>query len=93
MMMWEKLKLVAVGRLIAAGLTSQALSQQAQSDDDSVGAAAQTAAQPAEKPNEKTDGDRRWVRSPAQWSTIEVDRGFLRSPPAPIPGGVPTERR
>ena len=72
MMMWEKLKLVAVGALVAVGLTAQALSQQAPNDGILAARPPQTAAQPAEKPNEKTAGDRRWVRSLPSGAIIEV---------------------
>ena len=72
MMMWEKLKLVAVGVLVAVGLTAQALSQQAPNGGILAVRPPQTAAQPAEKPNEKTAGDRRWVRSLPSGAIIEV---------------------
>ena len=73
MMMWEKLKLVAVGVLAAAGLTARALSQQAPDGGTSRHRGPpQTAARSAEKPNEKTLGDRRWVRSLPSGALIEV---------------------
>ncbi len=72
MMMWEKLKLVAVGALAAVGLTAQALSQQAPNGGILAARPPQTAAQPAEKPNEKIVGDRRWVRSLPSGAIIEV---------------------
>jgi RNA polymerase sigma factor (sigma-70 family) len=72
MMMWEKLKLVAVGALVAVGLTAQALSQQAPNGGILAARTPQTAARPIEKPNEKTTGDRRWVRSLPSGAIIEV---------------------
>ena len=72
MMMWEKLKLVAVGALVAVGLTAQALSQQAPNGGILAARPPQTVAQNAEKPNEKTTGDRRWVRSLPSGALIEV---------------------
>ncbi len=77
MMMWEKLKLVAAGALVAVGLTAQALSQQAPNGGILAARPSQTAAQPTEKPNEKPAGDRRWVRSLPCGAIIEVDRSFL----------------
>jgi hypothetical protein len=71
-MMWEKLKLVAVGALVAVGLTAQALSQQAPSGGILAARTPQTAARPIEKPNEKTTGDRRWVRSLPSGAIIEL---------------------
>ena len=56
--------------LVAVGLTAQALSQQA--PKVRTARPAQTAAQPAEKPNEKRVGDRRWVRSLPCGAIIEV---------------------
>jgi hypothetical protein len=70
--MWEKLKLVAVGALVAVGLTAQALSQQAPNGGILAARTPQTAAQPVEKPNEKKAADRRWVRSLASGAIIEV---------------------
>jgi RNA polymerase sigma factor (sigma-70 family) len=72
MMMWEKLKLVAVGALVAVGLAAQALSQQAPNGGIFAARQPQTAAQPAEKPSEKKVGDRRWVRSLPSGAIIEV---------------------
>jgi hypothetical protein len=72
MMLWEKLKLVAVGALLAVGLTTQALSQRAPDGRILAARQPQTAAQPAEKPNEKRVGDRRWVRSLPSGAIIEV---------------------
>jgi hypothetical protein len=72
MMMWEKLKLVAVGALVAIGLTAEVLSQQAPNDGNRARRPPQTAAHPAEKPNDKTTGDRRWVRSLPSGAIIEV---------------------
>jgi len=72
MMMWQKLKPVAVGALVAVGLTTQALSQQAPRGGTRALRPPQTAAQSAEKPNEKTVGDRRWVRSLPSGAIIEV---------------------
>ncbi len=72
MMMWKKLKLAAAGVLVAAGLTTaQALSQQATNEEIHAAPRQQTA-QPAQKPIEKTDGDRRWVRSLPGGALIEV---------------------
>jgi RNA polymerase sigma factor (sigma-70 family) len=72
MMMWEKLKLVTVGALVAIGLTAEVLSQQAPNDENRARRPPQTAANPAETPNEKTTGDRRWVRSLPSGAIIEV---------------------
>ncbi len=72
MMMWQKLKLVAVGVVAAAGLTVQALSQQAPNGGILAVRPPQTAAQPAEKLNEKKVGDRRWVRSLPSGAIIEL---------------------
>jgi RNA polymerase sigma factor (sigma-70 family) len=91
MMMWEKLKLAAVGALAAVGLTAQALSQQAPDGGFLVARSPQTAAQPAEKPK-KTVGDRRWVRSLPSGAIIEVI-GVSSSPSGPDswwrPDGTP----
>jgi RNA polymerase sigma factor (sigma-70 family) len=72
MMMWEKLKLVALGALIAVGLTAKALSQQAPNGGILAARLPQSVAQKAEKPNEKSVGDRRWVRSLPSGALIEV---------------------
>jgi RNA polymerase sigma factor (sigma-70 family) len=72
MMLWEKLKLVAVGAFVAVGLTAQALSQQAPKDRILALQQLKAAAQPAEKPSEKRVGDRRWVRSLPSGAIIEV---------------------
>jgi RNA polymerase sigma factor (sigma-70 family) len=73
MMMWKKLTLAAAGVLVAAGLmTAQAVSQQATNEEIHAARPQQTAAQPAAKPNEKTAGDRRWVRSLSSGALIEV---------------------
>jgi len=71
-MMWEKLKLVAVGALVAVGLTTQALSQRAPAGRILAAQQPQTAAPSAEKPNEKKAEDRRWVRSLPSGAIIEV---------------------
>jgi RNA polymerase sigma factor (sigma-70 family) len=72
MMMWEKLKLIAAGVLVAVGLTAHALSQQAPKDGILTAQQPQAAVQPAEKPNEKSVDDRRWVRSLPNGATIEI---------------------
>ncbi len=68
MMMWEKLKMVAVGALVAVGLTARALSQQAPEN----GNLAARPPQAATKPAETRSGDRRWVRSLPSGAIIEV---------------------
>jgi RNA polymerase sigma factor (sigma-70 family) len=65
MMMWEKLKLVAVGALVAVGLTARALSQPAPDGEN-------RAPRPAEKLHEKQMGDPHWVRSLPCGASIEV---------------------
>jgi hypothetical protein len=72
MMMWEKLKLVAVGALVAVGLTARVLSQPAPDGGIRAPRPLQTAARPGEKPNEKTTGDRRWVRILPCGAIVEV---------------------
>jgi RNA polymerase sigma factor (sigma-70 family) len=72
MMMWEKLMLAAVGAVVAIGLTAQALSQQAPRGEIIAARLPQTGAQPAEKANDKSGGDRRWVRSLPSGAIIEV---------------------
>ncbi len=71
-MMWEKLKLVAVGALVAVGLTAQALSQQAPNSGICAARPPQTAVQPADKSPEMRVDDRRWVRSLPSGAIIEV---------------------
>jgi RNA polymerase sigma factor (sigma-70 family) len=72
MMMWQKLKLVAVGALVAVGLTAQALSQQPPNGGIFAARTPQTVPQKPETPNEKTVGDRRWVRSLPSGALIEI---------------------
>ncbi len=72
MMMWKKLKLAAAGALVVAGVTAQAVSQQAVPGGIQTPQSPQTAVQPAEKPNDKPAGDRRWVRSLPNGAIIEV---------------------
>jgi RNA polymerase sigma factor (sigma-70 family) len=72
MMMWEKLRLVALGALVAVGMTAQALSQQAPNSGILAARLPQSVGQKAEKPNEKTVGDRRWVRSLPSGALIEI---------------------
>jgi RNA polymerase sigma factor (sigma-70 family) len=73
-MMWGKLKLVAIGALAAfgLGLTAQAVSQQAPSGRILTARSPQIAARPAEKSNENTVRDRRWVRSLPSGAIIEI---------------------
>ncbi len=70
MMAWQKIKLVAVGAVVAVVLTAQALSQQA--PKDALLARQQAAVQAAGEPVEKSVEDRRWVRSLPSGETIEV---------------------
>ncbi len=72
MMVLEKLKLVAVGALVAVGLTAGALAQQASKGPlpRSQQPAAET--QPSEKPSGNAAGDRRWVATLSNGATIEV---------------------
>ncbi len=72
MMIYEKLKLIAVAALVTVGLTAQALSQQAPIGGILATRPPQPAAQSGEKPNEKTLGDRRWVRGLPSGAIIEV---------------------
>ncbi len=95
MMMWEKLRLVALGALVAVGLTAQALSQQTPKGGIGAARPPQTAAQPAENPNAKQLGDRRWVRSLPCGAVIEVI-GVSNFPSGPDtwwrPDGTPLDR-
>ena len=95
MMMWKKLKLAAACALIAAGVTAQAVSQQAHDRGNSAPQPPRTAAQPAEKPNEKPAGDRRWVRSLPSGALIEVI-GISSFPSGPDtwwrPDGTPLQQ-
>jgi hypothetical protein len=72
MMKWERLKYVAVGALVAVGLTAQALSQQAPDGGIPAARPPQAAAQRADKPDQKRAGDRRWVRSLPSGAIVEV---------------------
>ena len=72
MMMWEKLKLVMAGAFVVVGLTAEVLSQQAPKGPIVGLQKPEAAAQPAEKPDEKKAGDRRWVRSLPSGALIEV---------------------
>jgi RNA polymerase sigma factor (sigma-70 family) len=72
MMMWEKLRLVALVALVAVGLTAHALSQQAPSGAILAGRLPQTVPQKAQKASEETVADRRWVRSLPSGALIEV---------------------
>ncbi len=72
MMMWKKLKLIALGSLAALGLTAEALSQRATNDEIRPARRPQTSVQAEEKPEEKTARDRRWVRSLSNGAIIEV---------------------
>ena len=71
MMMWEKLKLIAVGALVAVGLTAQALSQQAPKDRIPGLQQPKAASQPSEKPKEKAVADPQWVKSMPNGATIK----------------------
>jgi RNA polymerase sigma factor (sigma-70 family) len=71
MMMWEKLKIVAVGVVIAAGLTARALSWPAPQGAGLAASPPQAPAKPAEN-SDKPRGDRRWVRSAPCGALIEV---------------------
>ena len=95
MMMWKKLKLAAAGALLAAGVTAQAVSQQAKITAIQAPQPSKTAAQPAEKSAEKTDGDRRWVRSLPSGALIEIV-GISTFPSGPDtwwrPDGTPLQK-
>jgi hypothetical protein len=95
MMMWKKLKLAAAGALLAAGLTAEAVSQQAQNTTIQAPQPLKTTAQPAEKPKANTDGDRRWVRSLPSGALIEVV-GISSFPSGPgtwwRPDGTPLQK-
>jgi RNA polymerase sigma factor (sigma-70 family) len=72
MMTWEKIKLMAAGALVAAGLTAPVLSQQTPGGQPRTPEPPATAAQPAARPVDKPAGDRRWVRSLPCGAIIEV---------------------
>jgi hypothetical protein len=72
MMMWEKIRPVAVVALAAVGLTARALSQQASGGGDPVARPPQAAAKPAEGSKKQPTGDRRWVRSVSSGAIIEI---------------------
>ena len=92
MMMWEKLKVVAVGVLAAAGLAVQALSQQARTVGFSQCRRLRLRRNPLRNRTKRkwaiADGSGACRAEPSSRSSE-----FLPSPPAPIPGGVPTGRR
>ncbi len=87
MMMWEKLERVAFAALAALGLglSAQALSQQAPNGRI-------LATRSADKPNDKTVRDRRWVRSLPCGAIIEVV-GLSSVPSGPDTWWRPTGRR
>ena len=93
MMMWENLRLVAVGVLIAAGLAVPALSLQAQSGGRGA-RPSQTAPRRAGEPNEKEVPDLRWTRTLPSGATVEVI-GVSSVPSGPQtwwrPDGTPLE--
>jgi RNA polymerase sigma factor (sigma-70 family) len=92
MMMWEKLKVGAVGALVAYGLTAEVLSQQATKDQVLASQPPKAAARPSAKPDEKVAADPRWVRSLPNGATIEVV-GISPHPSGPLtwwrPDGSP----
>ncbi len=97
MMMWEKLKLVAAGALLAAGLTAGALAQQQEKPQGSKDRGpeapqSKARAQPLEKPNGRPVDDPRWVKTLTSGATIEVV-GISPTRPARTRGGVPMEHR
>jgi RNA polymerase sigma factor (sigma-70 family) len=94
MMMWEKLRLVAVGVLVAAGLSAQALSKPP-SGGSRAARTSQTAARPAGEAEEKEVTDRRWTRTLPSGATVEVI-GVSSVPSGPDtwwrPDGTPLHR-
>ncbi len=74
MMMWQKLRLTALGVLAAIAVTAPAMALS--KPVPITGALAvrpqQAAAQPTEKTDEKKSGDRRWIRRLASGAIIEV---------------------
>jgi hypothetical protein len=97
MMVWEKLKLIAAGAFVAAGLTAGALAQQAPKDRPPESPPPKAEAPPSEKPNGRALGDPRWIGVVSSGATLEVvgisphpsgpdtwwrpDRAPLRQPP------------
>jgi RNA polymerase sigma factor (sigma-70 family) len=71
-MMWEKIKLVAAGALIAVGLTAGALAQQRSKDRLPGAQQPKAQAQPSGKSAEKSAVDPRWVKMLPNGATIEV---------------------
>ena len=96
MMMWKKLKMIALGSLAAFGLTAEALSQRPANVEIRPARRPQTAVQAEEKPEQKTTGDRRWVRSLSSGAIIEVV-GISEFPSGPEswwrPDGTPLRPR
>ncbi len=92
MMMWQKLKVVAVGAIVAVGLTAEVLSQQATKDRVQAVQPPRVAAAQSEKLEEKVAVDPRWVRSLPSGATIEVV-GVSPHPSGPLtwwkPDGSP----
>ncbi len=77
MMMWEKLRLVAVGALVAVGLTAQALSQQAPDGGNPRGAAATDRGATRRKTEREADRRSPLGPEPAQRSDHRGHRDFL----------------
>ena len=92
MMMWERLKVVAVGTFLAIGLTAEVLSQQAPEDRILALQGPKAAARPSEKRDEKPAADPRWSKSLPNGATIEVV-GVSPHPSGPLtwwrPDGSP----
>ncbi|WP_406698916.1 sigma-70 family RNA polymerase sigma factor [Singulisphaera sp. Ch08] len=75
MMIWEKLKRVAAGALVAAGLTAGAVAQQQQQGSKDRGPEPQppnARAHSLKEQNENTGVDRRWLKTLPSGVTIEV---------------------
>jgi hypothetical protein len=72
MMAWEKVKLVAIGAVVAVVLTAQAVSQQSPKNGLLARRPPQVEVKAAREPRQKSVEDRRWVRSLPGGETIEV---------------------
>jgi hypothetical protein len=72
MMVWEKLRLAAVGALVVIGLAAGALAQQTSKDRIPGPQPPKAEAQSSEKSNGKAAGDHRWVKTLPNGATIEV---------------------
>jgi RNA polymerase sigma factor (sigma-70 family) len=72
MMLWQKLRLVPLGVLLAVGLTAQALWQQTANGWGRTEQPRQTAARPSQEQKKNEMRDPRWTRILQSGATIEV---------------------